>query len=170
MKKGKIGYIDGVKKRNFRFGITGMAAMFMVYLIGLMVTGTNASYATLAAVLMALPAAQMLTRYLSLRRYKSLDPAFGKAMEARGVQAYYEMVVVYGKKTFYVESAAISPEGLEILTKDKNFSVEDVKGLLRAKGISVNVRQHRDPETYMNCLVGSSDSLGILDRLKENAL
>lgn len=170
MDKGRIGYINHVKKRNLTFGISGIIAMLAIYMIGLMVTGTNANAATLIAVLMALPAAQMLTRYFSLSSYKSTDEVLAELIDAAGAEAIYELVIVYGKSTYYVEAASVSSRGLEILSEDTKISNRDLASLLRAKGLTLSVFIHQDSNSFISALVPMKDSRNVLDKLKENAL
>lgn len=140
MTKGHQGYIDHTKKRNLFFGLTGIVAMFVIYMIGLMVTGSNGSFGTLLAVLVALPSAQMLTRYFSLIKFHSTSKQIVAEMEQlKNVTCLYELVVVQGKEHYFIQAAIITNTRLLILDDMDQVKSDRIQKMLFHKGIQIQV-------------------------------
>ena len=140
MTKGHQGYIHYTKKKNLVFGLTGIGAMFIIYMIGLMISGTNSSFGTLLAVLVALPSAQMLTRYFSLGKYRSTSKLIVEQLsELDQVTALYELVVVQGKVNTFIEAAIITNTRLLILDPLGTIDGKVIQKMLYHKGIQVEV-------------------------------
>ncbi len=145
MDKGDRGYIDAVKKKNLKFGLMGIAAMFLIYIIGLMVSGDNSSYATLLAVLLALPAAQMLSRYFSLLHYKSIPRQIEETLcEVSNATVLYELILVQNKKNHFIDAAVVSNTTIAVLVSEKSFDSKIIGHMLKLKGISREVVVYKD--------------------------
>lgn len=149
MEKGSIGYMSHVKSKNLKLAVFGLGAMIVLYFTGLILVGSNGSTWTLLAVLLALPAAQFLSRYLSLRHYKSLTPSDYRSMDHLSAQGIaYELALVVEKKTYYLEALVITSQEIVLLSTQSGITPKIVMDLLKLKGVICQVQVCKDFDTF----------------------
>jgi len=176
MDKGSVGYIDSVKRKNLKYAIIGLSAMVVLYFTGLVVVGSNGSSWTLFSVLIALPAAQFLTRYLSLRGFSSLPQTEILELDYLRPEAIaYELALVIGKKTYYVKIAVITNGQITLYSTDSDITSKIVMDLLRQKGILSQVQICKDMDSLRTTIkplqmMGTTEVTAIKDTLIGNAL
>lgn len=176
MIKGCRGYIDATKKKHLIFGLSGIVAMFAIYLIGLMIAGDNRSYGTLLAVLIALPSAQMLARFFSLSQYRSVALDIEEALKGiPEVSVVYELILVQGKKNYLVEAAIITNSRVLVLTTKEPYDAAIIAKMLQHKGLPREVRIFREVSELAAAaatteLKNRTAQDEVCEKLKENAL
>lgn len=176
MDKGTVGYIDNVKRKNLSYAIIGLSAMVVLYFTGLVVVGSNGSSWTLFSVLIALPAAQFLTRYISLRGFSSLPQTEILELDHLKSEAIaYELAMVIGKKTYFVEIAVITDGQITLYSRDSDITSKIVMGLLRQKGILAQVQICKELDSLKTTvkplqMMGIAETLAIKETLIGNAL
>ncbi len=176
MDKGSVGYIDSVKRKNLSYAIIGLSAMVVLYFTGLIVVGSNGSSWTLFSVLIALPAAQFLTRYISLRGFSSLSQTEILELDhLRSDGIAYELALVIGKKTYYVKIAVITDHQITLYSTDSDITSKIVMDLLRQKGILSQVEICKDMDSLISTLkplrmMGTTEAKAIKETLIGNAL
>ena len=153
MNKGTIGYIDQVKRKNLSYAVIGLSLMAIIYFAGLIIVGDNGSSWTLMAVLLALPAAQFLTRYLSLKGFKSLKSGDILQMDHLAPEAIaYELALVIGKKTYFCPMAVITDNTISLYSQDLDITVKIVKSLLKQKGFQCQVQVYKDLPVFLDAV------------------
>ena len=70
--KGSFGYFDKKKKKSLAASILSFAAVFIIYITGILIYHTNKSIFTVIAALAVLPAARILISYIVIAFYKSI--------------------------------------------------------------------------------------------------
>ena len=176
MDKGSVGYIDSVKRKNLKYAIIGLSAMVVLYFTGLVVVGSNGSSWTLFSVLIALPAAQFLTRYISLRGFSSLPQTETLELDHLKPEAIaYELALVIGKKTYYVRIAVITENQITLYSTDSDITSKIVMDLLRQKGILNQVQICKDMDSLKKTvkslqMMGTTEAAEIKETLIGNAL
>lgn len=176
MDKGSVGYIDSVKRKNLSYAILGLSAMLVLYFTGLVIVGSNGSSWTLFSVLIALPAAQFLTRYLSLRGFSSLPETDVLELDHLTPEAIaYELALVIGKKTYYVKIAVITNNQITLYTRDSDITSKIVMDLLRQKGLLSQVQICKDMDSLISTIkplqmMDTTSTLTIKETLIGNAL
>lgn len=71
--KGEYGYIDSEKKKKLTLTVLSFIAVLVIFLTGVIIYHTNKSIFAVIAAVSALPAAKLLTIYISMHPYKSGD-------------------------------------------------------------------------------------------------
>lgn len=144
--KGCIGYIDRIKKDSLLIGLLGFAIFLVIYFSGIALTKTNQNYGTILAVLIALPTAQMFTRYIGYRRYSSVPIELVNALEVyNNSSILYEMLLVRGKVTYYIDAIVVTNKQIVLLSltgkalkQDEGKARQELQTLMNHKGIKVN--------------------------------
>jgi len=176
MIKGQLGYMAATKKKNILYGHAGLIAMMLLYMTGLMFVGNNGSGWTLLAVLIALPSAQFLARYLSLRRFGRVSDELVQILsKLEPNTCLYELALVIGKKTYYIEAAVLEEKALCVYTENKDLKAKDLKDFFLQKGLLVQVNIYSKAEALAEALtynqIQSSQLLEYLRKaLVENSL
>lgn len=149
MEKGSIGYMTYIKRKNLTYALIGMGAMLGLYFTGLIIVGNNGSSWTLIAVLLALPAAQFLTRYISLRHYASLSESDELTVDhLRPETTAYELALVIGKKTYYVEKVVVTAQQITLLSMHSDINPKIVMDFLKTKGVISQVQVYKDITSF----------------------
>lgn len=155
MIKGNPGYMAECKKKNRRYGLLGLFGILFVYFTGLILHGDNGSGWTLFAVLLALPTAQFMARYFSLRSYHSVEKATQEAFDhLEEERVLYELALVIGRHTYYLDTVVIGGDTLHICTENPHLEGEKVELFLRQKGIQTKVCLYKAPSVMAQKMKG----------------
>lgn len=79
--KGEYGYIDSEKKQKLTLTVLSFIAVLVIFLTGVIIYHTNKSIFAVIAAVSALPAAKLLTIYISMRPYSSGDKEMYKKLK-----------------------------------------------------------------------------------------
>lgn len=150
--KGEYGYIRSQRKM---YGMLS-AISFMVITIVLIVDRylLEGNVLLLLSVLLVLPAAQFLVKYILYRQFKDGNEIFYKRLEAVSQQlvCLASLAIVRGKQTLFYEAAVMSDRELVLLIdkkkerKDVLSYKEYIEKLIVPKGFSVKVSVYNDEE------------------------
>lgn len=144
-----------LKKKNRRYGVLGLFGILFIYFIGLILHGDNGSGWTLFAVLLSLPTAQFMARYLSLRSYHSVEEATREAFDHLGEErVLYELALVIGRHTYYLDTVVIGGNALHICTENPHLEAGKVQAFLRQKGIQTKACLYKEPLTMAQKVKG----------------
>jgi hypothetical protein len=69
--RGDFGYIKDAKKQNLKLALGLLASCILIYIIGVILANDFSPFFTIASVVMILPTAQFLSKYLSYLKYKT---------------------------------------------------------------------------------------------------
>lgn len=156
--KGEQGYIDTEKKKGLIRSIVGFILVILIYTIGYKLYGTNKNYATVLAVLLILPTAQILAKLIVDLRYKSVEPYIDDFLKKTKYKYLVELIVIRKKKKFFIEAALISPESIYFLIKEDmniiNIDVikQELEILFKKKKINIKVELYSDFTTYKSAI------------------
>lgn len=176
MIKGEPGYIQHTKKKNLRYALIGLSIMIVLYFTGLILFGNNGSQWTFVAAMAALPSAQFLARYYSLKPYESLtDSAVTRIKSAAKGTLVYELALVIGKDTCYAQCLNVHQDQLLVWSEDPKLTGLRVENLLKKKGILLTTILYTDLDHFIdgcneNANEGNAATEAISQLLIGNAL
>lgn len=152
--KGTQGYIAYIKKDSLIKSSIGIGIFLIIYVTCLLVFGTTKNYGTISAVLVLLPTAQFLSRFFGYAHYKSIPDYL--AHEGQGLSnmtLLYEMIVIRGKKNFFVDMVVISNDLMLLYTpsakrlkQDSRQTRQELQTMLNHKGIKTNIHLFEELE------------------------
>ncbi len=171
MDKGSKGYLANEKRKHLLYGFGFIVAFIVIYVSGILLTGTNKNYGTIMAVLVALPAAQMLSKYFSIKAYKPLDNITSQIHDEGGL---FNLMIVFEKSVYYLDHVHVGPTNLLVLMvqgdrlKQERARVKlALKTIMKHKGIQVPVKVCTNIEEYLS-LFSSNDCIVLNDKVIED--
>lgn len=177
IKKGMQGYVNAQMKDSRKKAIIGVVIFMSIYFIGIITTGSNKNFSTVLAVLIILPTAQVLARYVAYAKYYSISETLVDACsQLENTTVLYEVIIVRENKSLFFEAVIIINKCVFLLVKKKDKSPNDLKGtqqiiqtLMNHKGITTTVFVHDDLAELVDQLEGlNAINNSIDDQVHEN--
>ncbi len=158
VKKGDFGYIGYEKKKRILITVIAFAIPLVIYLTGLLQTGTRKNLFTFVAIMGCLPAAKCAVSMILICLQKSMSPElYGQLKEhVRDMTAIYEGTVSSYEKNIPMPCIVIT--GLNVVcycdvTKvDASFAETHIKKILQGNGYRANVKVFKDLKPFLKRL------------------
>jgi hypothetical protein len=121
VKKGTFGYIHFQKIRTFLLTLVLFAVPLLIYVTGIIQTGSRLNLFTVVAILGCLPACKWLVSLIMIMMQRSMDPVlYEQAAQAAGdLTAGYELVFTAYEHTTPVNALVICGDQLVCYTPDE---------------------------------------------------
>ena len=151
--KGDYGYISSQKKTYFLLMIIGLIVIVTIYCIDRFVL-TKGNVLLLFVVLLALPEAQIIVRYILYKQYKDGKEEVYRKFEkiSNELVCLGSIAVIRGKKTLLYEITVMSEKEIILLinsnkTRKEAFDyLELIEKLIRSRGYKAQVKIFTDAE------------------------
>jgi len=139
--RGDFGYIHDAKKQNLRLALILLASCLIVFLFGQLIANDLTPFFTIISVVLILPAAQFLSKFLSYLKYKtatkdqfeivdSISDDFlvlGELPIIRGKKIYETLITVVTKVGVYVYLLPLRDvQGTRKMTLDTKVALESI--------------------------------------------
>ncbi len=153
-RKGSIGYLTALKKKNgIRTGIA-FAIVLAIFVIGILITGTKNNYATVLAVVGVLPAARVAVSFFVLLPHKSCDKEFAERMQetAGDMTTVFDCIVSNEKKPIGTQAVVITDHVICAYTKEqanKDLFEQSVTEFLKADKLHVIVTLYTEEAAFL---------------------
>ena len=152
--KGIPGYIKTEQIRILILTILLFILPLGLYIIGLVVTGTNKNLMTLFAVLGCLPASMSLVQFIMFQLAEPCDKEDQKAIQAVTQEGYFDYCFTGGEKTYQI-GHLFYRKGNLILYPSKDLEADKLekhlqKYLAQAQIKDVTVHTIQNRQTYLN--------------------
>ncbi len=155
MKKGNFGYISFMKKKSAVTAILISAAAALVYYAGLKVFPSNRTAVGIVTVLISIPAAMALVRFVMFMRFKGGDrKVYDRVEEIKGiVPVFYDSILTTPEKSYGVNvfiSAEQSLLGLSLYDGvDIGMVEKHLRGIFDGLHMSnVNIKVFTDEDKF----------------------
>ncbi len=156
--KGEYGYIRSQRKMYALISAIGIVVITTLLIVDRYILKGNVLL--LLTVLLALPEAQFLVKYILYRQFKDGNERFYRRLEAVSEQlvCLASLAIVRGKNTLFYEVAVMSDQELVLLIdkkkerKDILMYKENIEKLIKPKGFAAKVSVYND-EDAMYCYV-----------------
>lgn len=157
--KGEYGYIRSQRKMYALLSAIGVVVIATLLIVDRYILEGNVLL--LLTVLLALPEAQFLVKYILYRQFKDGNEGFYRRLEAVSDQmvCLASLAIIRGKNTLFYEAAVMSDQELVLLInkkkerKDILAYKENIEKLIKPKGFSTKVSVYNDEEAmyrYVN--------------------
>ncbi|MCR5295447.1 MAG: hypothetical protein K6E30_09815 [Lachnospiraceae bacterium] len=157
--KGEYGYFRFERKRRMILTFIFLGIPLIIFIAGLLLTGTEKSVFTVAAVVLVIPFAMSFTGLVTVFTQKSISDEAHEAISAHagGLLMAYELYVTHEKASTFVDAFAICGNSVAGLVTGKKgdpaFTQEYVQKTLRAAGFSgISVKLFREQEKFLERL------------------
>lgn len=155
MKKGSFGYISFMKKKSAVTAILMSSAAALVYYAGLKIFPDNRTLVGIMTVLISIPAAMAVVRFIMFMRFKSGDSRIrDRVEEIRGiVPVFYDSILTTSDKSYGVNVFISAEQSLLGLSLYDGFDIEKVEKHLRGiyDGLhmqNVNIKVFTDEDKF----------------------
>lgn len=134
-------YIKKQKKKYLIHSCIWTVVVFVLFGLGLLLTGTRSNYFTISACVIAIVAALFISRFISFNRFKDGDETRACILEAMkgNYQIFHSGIIIISGKTFCFEHIVLTSKGIYLIAYDKEkvkkHQLWIEKGLI-SKGIS----------------------------------
>lgn len=136
--KGEYGYIDEAKKKKLLMTCLSFAAVFIIFITGIIIYHTNKSLFAVIAAVSALPAAKLLTMYIAMMPNKTGDKEiYEKLKQTASMNSEYQAVIGADfiisstDKSMGIEFAYIINGNAVCLTEHKKTSAKETEAYLK---------------------------------------
>ncbi len=174
-KKGELGYLKYRKKLNF----IKMAAAFLIVLAvlaaGFFATGTRNNVATVAAIVLVLPAAKMAVGFFVLLPHKPADLRLFKLVEesAPSLGRGYDCIFSNSKKPIGIQAFVATDHAVCALTQEENADAalfeSSVQDFLANDGLKANVTLYKEEKAFLKRIQGLETNFSIRAEEKDNS-
>lgn len=152
--KGQYGYISYTKKKRILITAVMFAIPIMIFVTGLLHTGTRSNLFTFVAIMGCLPAAKSAVGMILICIQKPLDEALYKEMQAhvKDMTVLYESTVSSYEKNVPLPCIVVS--GLNVIgyttdaKVDTAFMENHIKKILQGNGYKSNVKIFKDLKAF----------------------
>lgn len=164
--KGEYGYIRSQKRSYLLLMIVGFFIILALYIIDRYVL-TSGNVLLLITVLLALPEAQFLVKYILYRQYKEGKEDIYRKFEKISDRLVYlsSLVVVRGKKTLFYQIAVVSDKEVILLIDEKKTRKqvmeykELIEKLIKPKGYTATVKVYNDEQAMYSYVITQLSTL-----------
>lgn len=154
--KGEYGYIRSQKKVYGMLSLICAALIIVLYIITNFILEGNVLL--IVTVLLALPLAQFLVKYVLYRQYRETEESIYRKIEGINdrLVCLGSLIVVRGKVTLFYEAAIVTDQEVVLLIakqkerKDILFYKENMEKLIRPKGYNAKISVYNDSEAMYN--------------------
>ena len=157
MTQGTQGYINQSKRISLKWALIGVLSFMTVYLVGILIMGSQKSYFTIVAVLLILPTAQRASQYFAYSPYKSVSTDLVDALSLKAYKTLFELLIIRAKATYFLDAVLISDTHVLILCcpnkkykQDHNIIRQSIQHMLKDKGIKTTVLSYENTSSLMN--------------------
>ena len=153
--KGQFGYIRSEKRRRAIIASGLLLIPLIVYVIGLLVTGTRQSIVTVVAIVGTLPACRAIVAFIMMVMRKPMDEAAYEEIRAHEgtLMTVYELYLTTYDKSAMVDAFAICGCTVVGLTTDPKCEIhymeDHITKIMRANGYVTNVTILKDRQKYI---------------------
>lgn len=134
---------DDITKRKKKFLIMSLVwgcSVFAISLIGFIMTRSKNNYLSLIAIMLVLPLAQNITRFISVNRFKDPNPEYAAVLEQMkgSYQLFHSAVIADTMGTVLFEHLIVTSKSIYLLSCNKNSIDANsgwIQNRLSAKGI-----------------------------------
>lgn len=158
--KGEFGYLKYRKQLN----LIKMAAAFLIVILvltaGILVTKTRYNAATVAAIVLVLPAAKMAVAYFVLLPHQPADQALADAVEKTAVSLgiCYDCIFSNSKKPIGTQAVVVTDSVICALTNEEKADTKlfetSVRDFLANDKLHVTVTLYKDEKAFLNRVHG----------------
>jgi len=129
---GDFGYVVSSKKHNLKFALMFLSICIIVYLVGVMFFDELAPFFTIASVLLILPSAQFLAKFMSYAKYKTITKEEFERVESisEDFLVLGELPIIRGKKVYNTLVTVVTKVGVFSYIEPKRDVNESRKELL----------------------------------------
>ena len=133
--KGEYGYIDARKKRFLILSILFFLAVFIIFITGIIIYHTNKSLFAVIAAVSSLPAAKILTGYITIYPYSSGDKALYLKLNDM-VKKYNsclacDLAITSEKKASFIQYAYSHSGKLFLFTSNPKIDIDYAGGYIK---------------------------------------
>ncbi len=157
--KGQYEYAAYNKKKQLGYTIALYALSALIYLMGLITTGSNKNLLTIVAVLGILPASKMLISAIMACRVKSCSLDLKEELDSasNGLHGMYHVYFTSYDINYYLVHCVITTDSMIGYTDDKNFDFkkfeEHLDKHMKIDGISnILIKAFDNKDAYINRL------------------
>lgn len=137
--KKQPGYIQKKKKKNFVIGLIFVISMLVIYFSALTLSGTNKTYFTVFAVLLAIPAAQSIVAWITAFPYQDVSKEqenkinhlpdhicvfFSNLLSDGRKFAYFEYILIVKDKIYFCNTQDLTEQKKQAYRKVANHIFE----------------------------------------------
>ncbi|MBQ4282607.1 MAG: hypothetical protein IJB96_01610 [Lachnospira sp.] len=173
VKKGEFGHLDYKKKLNLIIAIIAFAIILAIFIIGWIVNGTRNNIATVAAIVLVLPAAKFAVAYFVLLPHKSaskeLAEKVNSAAEPLGV--CFDLIFSNKKSPIGTQAVVVSDSTIVALTCEEKADIKlfetSLVTFMETDKLHVTVTLYKDEKTFLKRVANLAANF---DETKENAM
>lgn len=156
--KGEFQYIKHEKKRRIIKAVLFFLVPIIIYVVGVIITKTNESLITVAAILLCLPACKVLVNTIMICLFHSMDTQlYDKIVKRQGsLTLIYELVLTNYEKNTFVDAIAICGNTVVGYSSDKKaditYAEEHTQKILHHNGYPVTVKFLKEESRFLERL------------------
>lgn len=158
--KGEYGYINSQKKTYFTLMIIGLIVIVAIYIVDRFLF-TKGNVLLLFVVLLALPEAQIIVKYILYRQFKEGNEEVYRKFEKISDRLVYlsSIAVIRGKKTLFYQIAVVSEKEVILLIDKKKTNKqimmyrELIEKLIGSKGYGAKVKVYNDEKEMYSYVI-----------------
>lgn len=114
-------YIKKQKKKYLIHSCIWTVVVFVLFGVGLLLTGTRSNYFTISACVMAIVAALFISRFISFSRFKDGDETRACLLEAMkgNYQIFHSGIIIDASGTSYFEHIVLTSKSIYLIAYDE---------------------------------------------------
>lgn len=172
VKRGDYGHLAYKKKINLVVTVISFAIILAIFVIGWIVNGTRNNVATVAAIVLVLPAAKFAVAYFVLLPHKSasreLSEKINSVVGSLGV--CYDLIFSNKKSPIGTQAVVVSDSAIVALTceekADSKLFETSLTDFMKTDKLNVTVTLYKDEKTFLKRVANMATNF---DETKENA-
>ncbi len=183
--RGDYGYVSYIKKHNAKVSVVLLIGCISIFVIGLMVPEHLRIFMNIFSVLLILPAAQFIAKFLGFYRYQPLEiDKFNNLKQlSEDFLVLGELPIIRGKQNYFLRTMIIAKTGVYVLVdgfddvkKNRRLilkTTEALTSIIKPKGFKQNVivfneyeKLYMELETNIKpkCFNTDDQELGVIAR------